>query len=46
MVIWSFVVFEGLIRRLDPDLDFQAEARWFIPAVLRKRKDRGMLIIR
>jgi ubiquinone biosynthesis protein len=46
MVIWSFVVFEGLIRRLDPDLDFQAEARLFIPAVLRKRKERGMLLVR
>jgi len=46
MVIWSFVVFEGLIRRLDPDLGFSGGGPGgLFPPCLRKRKERGMLIV-
>lgn len=44
MVILSFIVFEGIARTLHPDLDFQAEARTFIPTVLARRKQKGRLL--
>ena len=33
--ILSLVVFEGIAKQIDPSLDFQAEARQYIPVVLR-----------
>jgi len=33
--ILSLVVFEGIAKRIDPALDFQAEARRYLPLVLR-----------
>jgi ubiquinone biosynthesis protein len=44
MVILSFIVFEGIARALHPALDFQAEARSFIPQVLARRKQKGLLL--
>ncbi|HEX3681425.1 MAG TPA: AarF/UbiB family protein [Bryobacteraceae bacterium] len=32
--ILSFVVFEGILKRVDPHLDFQSEARRFLPTIL------------
>jgi ubiquinone biosynthesis protein len=34
--ILAFVVFEGIAKQIDPELDFQGEARQFIPQVLRR----------
>jgi ubiquinone biosynthesis protein len=34
--ILAFTVFEGIAKQIDPELDFQGEARQFIPQVLRR----------
>jgi ubiquinone biosynthesis protein len=34
--ILAFMVFESIAKQIDPDLDFQGEARQFIPQVLRR----------
>ena len=34
--ILAFMVFESIAKQVDPDLDFQGEARQFIPQVLRR----------
>lgn len=34
MIILSLVMFEGIVKQLFPDLDFQFEARRFLPAII------------
>lgn len=36
MVIVSLIVFEGIAKHIYPDLDFQSEARRFIPSVMNR----------